>query len=70
MDFVVSAKHRVKIKESENIDKYSDLARERRKLWNMRVTMSLIVDSVLGTFLKILEREVEELEIGGRLETT
>ena len=37
VDFVVLADHRVKIKESENRDKYLDLGREQRKLWNMKV---------------------------------
>ena len=32
MNFVISLDHRVKIKESKNIDKYLDHARERRKL--------------------------------------
>ena len=35
--------HRVKIKESETSDKYLDLDRELRKLWNMRVMVILIV---------------------------
>ena len=34
--FVVSADHRMKIKESKNINKYSDLARELKKHWNKK----------------------------------
>ena len=37
MDFTVPANHKAIIKESKKIDKYMDLAREQRKLWNMRV---------------------------------
>ena len=37
--FVVPAEHRVKIKESENVDKYLELARERTKLRNLRETV-------------------------------
>ena len=37
MDFAVQANHRIKIKESEKIDKYLNLAWELKKLWNMKV---------------------------------
>ena len=37
VDFAVSADHRVKIKENRKRDKYLDLARELKKLWNMRI---------------------------------
>ena len=49
--------------------KYLDLARERRKLWNMRVTVVPVVIVVLRTIPKDLIRGLEELEIGGRAET-
>ena len=35
VDFVVPENHRVKIKESEKMDKYLDLARGLKKLWNI-----------------------------------
>ena len=35
----------------------------------MRVSVITIVDGALGTVSKSLEREPEELEIGGRIET-
>ena len=38
MSFAFSAVYRVKMKESEKIEKYLDLAREQKKLWNMKVT--------------------------------
>ena len=38
MDFAVLADHRVKLKESEKKDKYLDLARELKKLLNMKVS--------------------------------
>ena len=37
MDFAVSADNWVKMKESEKIEKYLDLARELKKLLNMKV---------------------------------
>ena len=52
MDFAVSADHRVKIKESEKRDKYFDLARELRKLYNIKETVIPIVTGVLRTVPK------------------
>jgi len=37
------------LKENEKLDKYLDLAREVKKLWNMRVKMILIVVGPLET---------------------
>ena len=39
VDFAASADHRVKLKENEKKDKYLDLARELKKLWNMKVVL-------------------------------
>ena len=39
VDFAVPVDHRVKLKESENRNKYLDLARGLEKLWNMKVTV-------------------------------
>ena len=69
VDFVVPADHRVKMKESEKIDKYLNLARELRKLWNMRVTVVSIVIGTLGTITSSLEKSLDELEIRGTIET-
>ena len=41
VDFVVPVDHRIKLKECEKKDKYLDLARELKKLWNMKVTIVL-----------------------------
>ena len=46
VDFAVPSDHRVKLKES---DKYLDLARELKKLWNMKVSVIPIVISALDT---------------------
>ena len=48
-----------------------DFVRELKKnLWNMKVTMTPIVVDALGTVVpKSLERNLEELEIRGRIET-
>ena len=49
MDFAIPVDHRVKIKENKSRDKYLDLARELKKLWNMKVTVVPIVVDALGT---------------------
>ena len=56
VDFALPADHRVKMKENEKMDKYLDLARELKKLWNMNVKVILIVVGALGTVPKSLEK--------------
>ena len=69
VDFAVSADHRINLKESEKRDMFLDLAREIKKLWNMKVTIVPIVIGALGTVTKGLLKGLEDLEIGGRVET-
>ena len=74
MDLTVPTDHRVIIKEyvkkkkkkKKKRDKFLDLAKEKKKLWNMNVT---VIPSVIDTFGKSLIRGLKELEIGGRAET-
>ena len=68
-DFAVPADHRINLKESEKKDKYLHLARELKKLWNMKVTTVPIVIGALGTKRKGLLKGLEDLEVGGRVET-
>ena len=63
MNFGVLADHWVKLKESEKKNKYLDLARELKKLWNMKVTIITIVIGALGTVIKGLIQEQDDLEI-------
>ena len=69
VDFAVPADHRINLKESEKKDKYLDLARELKKLWNMKVTIVPIVIGVLAIVTKGLLKGLEDLEVGGRVET-
>ena len=69
VDFAVLADHRIKLKECEKKDKYLDLARELKKLWNMKVTIIPIVIGASGTVTKGLLKGLEDLEIRGRVET-
>ena len=61
--------HRINLKESEKKDKYLELARELKKLWNMKVTIVPIVIGTLGTITNGLLKDLEDLEIGGRVQT-
>ena len=62
----VPAHQRINLKESEKKDKYLDLARELKKLWNMKVT---IVPIVIGAFGTGLLKGLEDMEVGRRVET-
>ena len=69
VDFTVPADHRIKLKECEKKDKYLDLARELKKLGNMKVTIVPIVISAFGTLTKGLLKDLEDLEVSRRVET-
>ena len=43
VDFTVPTNHRIQLEECEKKDKYLDLARELKKLWNMQGTIIPIV---------------------------
>ena len=49
--------------------KYLDLARQLKKLWNMQVTIIPILIGAFGTVTKGLLKRLEDLEVGGRVET-
>ena len=69
MDFAVPADHRIKLKESQKKDKYLDIARELKKLWSMKVTIIPIVIGAFGTVTKGLLKGLEDLDIGGQVDT-
>ena len=69
IDFAVLADHRIKLKECKKKDKYHDLSRELKKLWNMKVTIIPIVIGAFGTVTKGLLKGLEDLEAGGWVET-
>ena len=69
VDFAVAADNRIKLKECEKRDKYLDLARELKKLSNMKMTIIPIVIGTFGTVTKGLLKGQEDLEVGGRVET-
>ena len=66
VDFAVPADHRINLKECAKKDKYLDLARELKKLWNMKVTIVPIVIGAFGAITKGLLKGLKDLEVGGR----
>ena len=66
--FAALADHRVKLKESEKKDKNLDLAREQKKLWNMKVTVIPIVIVALAKVTKGVMQRLEDLDIRRRVE--
>ena len=69
VDFAVPADNRINQKENEKKDKYLDLARELKKLWNIKVAIVPIVIGALGAITKGLLKGLEDLEVDGRVET-
>ena len=69
VNFAFQADRRIKLKESEKKDKYLDLTRELKKLWNMKVTIIPIVIGAFGPVSRVLLKELEDLEVGERVET-
>ena len=64
VDFADPADHRINLKESKKKGKFLDLARELKKLWNMKVTILPIVIGALGTITEGVLKGLEDLEIG------
>ena len=69
VDFAVPADQRIKLKECEKKDKYLDLVKELKKLWNMKVIIIPIVIGVFGTVTKGLLKGLEDLVVGREVET-
>ena len=50
-------------------DKYFDFARELEKLWDMKMTIIPIVIGTFGIITKRLLKGLEDLEVGGQVDT-
>ena len=61
--------NRINLKESKKKDKYLYLAKELKKLWNMKVTIVPIVIGAFGTITKGWLKGQKDLEIGEWVET-
>ena len=69
VDFADPVDHKIKLKECEKKDKYLEPARELKKLWNMKVTIIIFVIGAFVTLTKGLLKGLEDLEVGGQVET-
>ena len=59
IDFAIPYDTRVDDKEVEKIEKYLDLTRERKKVWNMKVIVVPLVVGALGTPAKEQEKRLK-----------
>ena len=63
VDFAVPYDTKVNTKEVEKIEKYQGLARELRKLWNMKVSIIPVIVGALGTTQKNISKRMEDIGI-------
>jgi len=56
----VSGDARVEEKEQEKMDRYQDLARDLKRLWNVESKVIPIVVGALGTVVKSLEKNLKK----------
>ena len=63
IDFAVPHDSRVDSKEIEKIEKYQDLVRELKKLWDMKIVVIPIVIGALGTTPKTLPKRLKDIGI-------
>ena len=63
IDFAVPYHNRVDNKEAEKIDKYQDLAREIKRLWNTQVKIIPVVVGALGTTPRLPPKRLKDIGI-------
>ena len=68
IDFAVPYYNSVDNKEpDEKIDKYQDLAREIKRLWNTQVKIIPVVVGALGTTPRLLRKRLKDIGIETRI---
>ena len=67
IDFAIPYDSKIELKEQEKIEKYQDLRRELKKIWNMKVNITPIVIGAMGAIPKKLRKRLEQLGIKTRL---
>ena len=65
--FAIPYDSKIELKEQEKIEKYQDLRRELKKIWNMKVNITPIVIGAMGAIPKKLRKRLEQLGIKTRL---
>ena len=68
IDIAVPGDSRVASKENEKVQKYQDLSRELRKLWQVKVMVVPVVVGALDTIPKVLEKHLKEIGTSVRVE--
>ena len=68
IDFAIPYDSRVDSKEMEKIEKYQDLVRELKRLWDMKVVVIPIVLGALGTTPKTLQKRMKDIGIETRID--
>ena len=63
IDFAVPYDSRVEQKELEKKEKYQDLARKLKKIWNMKAAVTPVVIGALGAIPKKLKKGLQDLGI-------
>ena len=63
IDFAIPHDSRADSKEIEKIEKYQDLVRELKKLWEMKIVVIPIVIGALGTTPKTLPKRLNDIGI-------
>ena len=63
IDFTIPYDTRVDNKEIEKIEKYLNLARELKKVWDIKVAVVLLVVEALGKPPKALEKRLKTIGI-------
>ena len=69
MFLMITQFHIIGLREGKKRDKYLDLTRGLKKLWNMKVMVIPIVIVTLSTVTKGFVLGLEDLEIRGQVET-
>ena len=67
INFAIPYDSKTELKEQEKIEKYQDLRRELKKMWNIKVNISPIVMGAMGAIPKKLRKRLEQLGIKTRL---
>ena len=61
VDVAISSVSRIETREYEKLDKYQDLAREFKKLWNVNVRVIPVIIGALGTIPRDLHKRLKEI---------
>ena len=66
VDFAVPTKRSLNVKQNKKTSKYLDLAKDLKKLKNIKVMVIMILAGALGTVTDGLEKGQRKLEIRGK----